>query len=256
MKYLAVLLLLTTVLISCKTKHIYEKPEGCNFGLDTSALNTSERPAEQKAGKPGRPAKIKNPPAPSSVKGVLLLDFDGHDVTGSTWNFGDLTVIHCTDAGLTIEEQQRVLDTVALRFSPFNMQVTTDEAIYAAAPVNKRHRHIITQEYGWFGRSGGVAVNGSFTNGSADPSFTFSILFNYGLKFIQECATHEVGHALGLFHQSDWNNNVTPPVKLAEYRGGWIMGIGYYVPAPVWGVGRNQYNQVQDDAAMIRAALQ
>lgn len=223
----------------------------CDFGIDSVDFNTTDRTPEQKAGRGGvKPPRIKNPPPATQPRGVILLDFDGHLVTGTSWNFyGD---IQCAESGLTVEEQQKILDTVALRYSQFNVTVTTDEALFNAAPINRRQRCIITTTYEWFGRAGGVAVNGSFTDGSNAPCFVFSILFNFGLKFIQEAATHEIGHTLKLFHQSDWQNGI----KVAEYRGGCIMGIGYYVPAPGWIVGTNTYNQNQDDAAVIRAALQ
>lgn len=225
----------------------------CDFDIKPTEFNITERqlPPEEAAKGPQTIA-VRNPSSPGAGKipGVALIDFDGHTVHGTSWNFyGDIV---CADAGLTVQEQQIIVDTIAYRYRNFNIIVTTDTNVYNKAPAYKRTRCIITKTYEWFGMSGGVSFVGSFKWGDNTPCFVFSLLLNYNLKFIQEAATHEIGHTLGLYHQCLWNGTV----KVSEYRPGVIMGNGYYVPSPPWAVGANAYNRVQVDTAIIRASLQ
>ena len=158
---------------------------------------------------------------PTSSENVLLLDVDGHLVTGTSWNYnGDF---YAEPSGLNNEEVQIVLNGVRAAFDTFNVLVTTDESIYEAAHPSNRQREIITPTYQWFGAAGGVAFVGSFgvtVGGVNQPCFVFSSLLNYSTHNIIFAGGHELGHTLGLFHAVDYCGQ-------GYGLGPWFMGGNY-----------------------------
>lgn len=272
MKKLLTTLILAAGLASChegkKTPEVVTPPRDttvqvCDFGIEPTQFNITDRelPPESVAGKGGKKPKVVNPPPPPpgpKAPGVVLLDFDGHRVTGTSWNYaGDIV---CIEAGLTVEEQQKIIDTATARYRGLNVRFTTDEAVYQAAAPTRRMRCIVTKTYDWFGQAGGVAFIGSFTWGDNTPCFIFSLLLNFNLKLIQEAVAHEVGHTLGCYHQAAYDANC---VKVSEYdfgANGWapIMGVGYYQPVVGWKNGPTPYgcNQLQNDTLVIKSTLQ
>lgn len=170
----------------------------------------------------------------SSASAVILLDFDGHTVSGTSWNVnGD---IPCNSSGLNNTQITEVFNRVAEDFRPFNVNVTTSETTFNSAPANRRVRIIITTSHQWYGSgAGGVAFLNSFVWGDNTPAFVFSALFNYNVKSISESTSHEAGHTLGLRHQSTYNGSC---VKTSDYN--WGQGTGEIGWAPIMGAGYNQ----------------
>ncbi len=186
---------------------------------------------------------------------TVLLDFDGHTVENTSWNWSGPIV--CGASGLNTAQITEVFNRVAEDYRPFNINITTDEAKFLAAPLNSRMRVIITVSYEWYGVSGGVAFVESFTWTDDTPCFVFSSLHNYNVKNISEAASHEAGHTLGLYHQSLYDANC---IKLNEYHAGvgsgeigWapIMGNGYYRNMTLWNNGQNS-----EDCSVIQNDLQ
>jgi hypothetical protein len=106
-----------------------------------------------------------------------------------------------------------------------------------------------------------VAYINSYSWGDNTPCFVFTALLNYNSKQIAEAASHEVGHTLGLRHQSAYDAYCN---KTSEYNSGngsgeigWapIMGVGYYRNMTLWNYGANPYgcNAYQDDLSIITA---
>jgi hypothetical protein len=193
-----------------------------------------------------------------SASAVLLLDFDGHTVSGTSWNSnGPIT---CAGAGLTNTQITEIFNRIAEDYIPFNINVTTDETKYAAAPSNRRMRTLFTITNEWYGSgAGGVAYIGSFTWGDNTPCFIFTKLLNYNTKYISEAGAHEAGHTFSLRHQASYDANC---LKTSDYnygvgtaQFGWapIMGVGYYRNSTTWFNGPNPYgcNTVQSDADVI-----
>lgn len=177
---------------------------------------------------------------------VIFLDFDGHTVTGTSWNASGPIV--CANANLSTPQITEVYNRIAEDYRPFNINVTTDSTKYLAAPATRRMRVLFTTSSSWYGsNAGGVAFVGSFTWGDNTPCFIFTALLNYNTKFISEAGAHEAGHTLGLRHQSTYNSSC---VKTSDYNYGtgdasfgWapIMGVGYYKKNTTWYNGPNPY---------------
>jgi hypothetical protein len=133
---------------------INNEKETCSFGL--SEFNMVKRPAiniEMSKGKPGGgggngsggsggSGTTGGGTTPTTTSNVILLDFNGEYVTNTMWNVnGPIT---CAPANLNAEEAGVILQRVTTDFTPFNITVTTDEAVYNAANPLKRMRVIIT----------------------------------------------------------------------------------------------------------------
>lgn len=262
---------LVILLASCSKNSIYKQAPSlqekeklsCDFGIKSFSLtkrelvntNTGTLSNRRPPGGGGVP-----PTPPPAGTGVLLLDFDGQLVSGTSWNYtGDFT---CAPANLTADQINQIVQRVTNDYSPFNVVVTTDEAVFNATS-SKRMRVIFTESWEWFGQAGGTSFMNTFTAGNITPCFVFSSLLNYNTKQIGEAASHETGHTLNLRHQSLYDAN---GVKLSEYNYGqgageigWapIMGGAYYQNLTLWHYGPNSSGatSIQDDAAILATAL-
>ena len=247
---------------------INNEKETCSFGL--SEFNMVKRPTinmEVGKGKPGTGSGGGTGTTGGggttvpTLANVILLDFDGQYVANTMWNVnGPIT---CAPANLTSEEAGLIFQRVVTDFTPFNLTVTTDEAVFNAANPAKRMRVVITESWEWYGQAGGVSYLNSFTWGDNSPCFVFSSLLGYSVKQIAEACSHEAGHTLGLRHQSSYDVN---GVKLSEYNWGqgsgeigWapIMGASYNENLSLWHYGPNSLSAttMQDDVAKIAAVV-
>ncbi len=192
-----------------------------------------------------------------SATAVLFLDFDGHTVTNTSWNYAGPIV--CAPSGLDNTKITSIFNRVSEDYRPFNINVTTDSTKYLAAPIDRRMRVILTTSWEWYGAAGGVAFISSFTWGDDTPCFVFSGQLGYNVKFISEAAAHEAGHTFGLYHQAHYDANC---VKISDYHYGtgtgeigWapIMGVGYYKNFTLWNNGPNPYgcNNIQSDLTVM-----
>ncbi len=193
-----------------------------------------------------------------SASAVIFLDFDGHNVTGTNWNY--IPVIQCDPSGVEQSKITEIFNRVAEDYRPFNINITTDSTKYWAAPTTKRMRVILTVSSSWYGSAGGVAFVNSFTWGNNTPCFVFTALLGVNnAKNIAEAVAHEAGHTLGLYHQAKYDENC---IKLSDYHSGtgsgeigWapIMGVGYYRNFTLWHNGPNSAgcSSIQSDLAVI-----
>lgn len=192
-----------------------------------------------------------------TASAVIFLDFDGHTVDATSWNYNG--PIFCGPTTLSEAGITEVFNRVAEDYRPFQINITTDSTKFLAAPINKRMRVILTTTWEWYGSAGGVAYVGSFTWGDDTPCFVFTSLHGNNVKNISEAASHEAGHTLGLYHQASYDANC---VKTSDYNYGqgtgeisWapIMGVGYSRNLTLWNSGPNPYgcNTVQNDLTVI-----
>lgn len=193
-----------------------------------------------------------------SASAVIFLDFDGHTVNNTSWNYNG--PIYCGASGLNSTQITEIFNRVSEDYRPFNINVTTDSTKYLAASANKRMRLILTVSSSWYGAAGGVSFISSFTWGDNTPCFVFSALLNYNPKYISEAASHELGHTLGLYHQASYNNCVLTSeynTGFGSGETGWapIMGVGYYKNSTTWFNGPNPYgcSNAQHDLDIITA---
>lgn len=192
---------------------------------------------------------------------TVYLDFDGHYLEGSSWNFnGPLTL---GPSNMTNNQITEIFNRVAEDYRPFKINITTDSAKYWSAPIMQRMRVIFTVTSSWYGAAGGVSYVNSLSWGDNTPCFVFSALLNYNTKYVAEAAAHEIGHTLGLNHQSSYDTYCN---KTAEYNAGlgsgeiaWapIMGVGYYRNFTLWHYGSNPWgcSNYQDDLSIITSVI-
>jgi hypothetical protein len=191
------------------------------------------------------------------AKATVFLDFDGQVVSGTSWNWD--STIHAKASGLKSAQITEIFNRVSEDYRIFNINITTDPAVYSKAPYNKRMRVILTPTYAWYGPAGGVAFVNSFVWGDETPAWVFTTMLNNNPKYIGEAASHEVGHTLGLQHQSTYTKTCGLVTEYAEGKGtgeiGWapIMGVGYYKNFTTWTYGASieGCKTMQNDVSII-----
>ena len=192
-----------------------------------------------------------------SAAATIYLDFNGEDVYSPIWNRG--VALKCTPAVLSDTQILEIFNRVAEDFRPFNINITTSESVFVAAPLNKRIRVIVTSTSAWFTGVGGIAYVGSFNWGDDTPCFVFSDRLGNSPKMVAECCSHESGHTLGLSHQSKYDGscNLTDTYNAGSGTGevSWapIMGNSYSRNISSWNNGPTPYgcSKIQDNLSII-----
>jgi hypothetical protein len=192
------------------------------------------------------------------AEATIFLDFDGEIVRATVWN-SDQQPINAEPCEVSTDKMIEIFNRVAEDFRIFNLNITTDSSVYAATDPLKRLRVIITPTWRWYGEAGGVAFIGSFSSGDDTPAWVFSELLQNNTKFIAEAISHEVGHALGLQHQSQYDSSCVMIDEYAWGRGSgelsWapIMGVGYFHNITTWFIGRSAEgcSVIQNDIEII-----
>ena len=185
------------------------------------------------------------------AEAVLYLDFDGQTVTGTLWNgFTNGDPIEAAPANLTETEKVQVWKMMSEDYRPFDLNVTTNEAVFNSAPANKRMRVIFTPTSYFYPNAGGVAYIGSFTFGGTSSGEQPCWVFNSTSKYAGEAGSHEAGHTFNLKH----DGRTVPEEDYFSGQNFWapIMGTGYYVPVVQWSKGEYpNANRQEDDLEII-----
>lgn len=193
-----------------------------------------------------------------SASATIYLDFDGEFVSSPVWNNGH--DLNCAASGLSDAQITEVFKRVSEDYRPFNINITTDEAVFINAPENQRIRVIVTPTSSWFTGVGGIAYVGSFTWGDDTPCFVFcDRLGPRSPKMVAECCSHESGHTLGLSHQAKYDAVCNLKATYNDGNGtgeiAWapIMGNSYYRNMSGWNNGPTPYGcaNVQDNLSII-----
>ncbi|MDB5257384.1 MAG: peptidase domain protein [Chitinophagaceae bacterium] len=196
------------------------------------------------------------PPSTSSVyhlqslagaTAVAYLDFDGEVSTTTYWNGG--TTINAQPGNFTETDITNIFNLVSEDYRAFKVNITTDLAVFNAAPINRRMQCIFTPNDAAAPGSGGVAYLKSFSWNNDTPCW----VFNGGAKAAGEAASHELGHTFGLSH----DGRTTPVEDYYAGAGIWapIMGVGYSKGLVQWSKGEYpNANRTEDDVAIISNA--
>ncbi|MDB9743985.1 M66 family metalloprotease [Fibrobacterales bacterium] len=200
----------------------------------------------------------------SNGTGVILIDRDGHTVTDSWWtnNYNSGNSFFATAGGISDDEFYAIWQALTEDYSPFKLNITTDEAVYNTYAQNRRSRLIITENRDWQNVSTtGIASIGGFDNGR--PNFCFPKGFgtsqgaSRAYKLAEVCS-HEVGHALGLYHAGNSSTNYYGGHGTSATQSrlwGPIMGSTYYTQLSHWSKGEySNSNNDQDNLAIITAS--
>ncbi len=127
--------------------------------------------------------------------GVLYLDFDGENVSGGSWG-----TINAAAAGLTDAEIEEVFYVISEDYAPFNINVTTTRSVYDNANIYSRQMIIFNNTYP---SNPGVAILGSFNNGSGDPCWVKMGGPVQSPVKAANVGSHEAGHTFGLHHDGN-----------------------------------------------------
>ncbi|PTB97022.1 hypothetical protein C9994_04650 [Marivirga lumbricoides] len=176
--------------------------------------------------------------------GVVLLDFDGYFLpAGTGWINGNS--LNAAPSGMSDAAIQEAWDLISEDFRPFNINITTSQAVYNSYPQNRRQRCVFTPTNNAAPGAGGVAFVTGF--GYQDwPCWVFILSGKSG----GEAASHEIGHTLGLGHDGRTN----PEEGYFRGHGDWapIMGVGYYEPITQWSRGEYNFaNNTQNDLSIM-----
>ena len=185
----------------------------------------------------------------SEASATLYLDFDGEAVTDVHWNSG-VTINALPPSFSSSDSIVKIWKDVSEDYAPFNVNVTTDLAIYTAAPQGKRMRVIITPTKTVAPSAGGVAMLNSFASSGTIPCWVFVGTSNLDLDSnAHNCSmaiSHELGHTFGLTHDgllpATPYDGVGSTAKEPYYKGhvtavgawGPIMGAPYGCPVVQW----------------------
>lgn len=188
------------------------------------------------------------------ASGVVYLDFDGETVGGTNWNASynggdDIVAATC---GYSTAQIERVWNGIAEDYRPFNLNVTTDRALYDATPTNRRIMLIFTASYEWYGAYGGVAYLSSFSSPYFDdPAWIFTP--NTGSAAgAAEAGAHEAGHAFGLHHDGSSASSYYAGHGAGATKWAPIMGNSYSASVSQWSKGEySGATETEDDLAVI-----
>jgi uncharacterized protein (TIGR02145 family) len=203
------------------------------------------------------PALSSNPGALS----VLLIDMDGHTDSSGWWGGG---IVVAASPNYSSAQATEIFNRVSEDFRPFDINVTTQQSVFNAAPIANRQRVVITPTDGFYnvnGKSaGGVAFLGTFGGGNVS-CWVFSNKMGGSVANAAEAASHELGHTLGLNHHARYNSNCSFNTEYHNGQGSgqtsWapIMGVGYGRTISQWYYGPANSSlctsNIQDDLAII-----
>jgi ferredoxin len=184
---------------------------------------------------------------------VLFFDVDGHWDMSNLWTSAPLFY---PESGLTEIELNNIFTEVKKDYAQFPIIITTDSVIFRQANPLKKARLVITKGNAITTGGGQAYIDAVGFTGDAMAGYINTTRLFYSQKRIAETCSHEAGHTLGLYHQSDWSDTCR---FLQEYSSGLsapiapIMGNSYSKPGEWW-IGKTPLNCtfIQNDSIIIR----
>ena len=207
---------------------------------------------------------------------TVYLDFEGFNFSGN-WSGKTPGAQPAYDnvasnGSFSVSDQAnmtQIWERVAEKYAPFNINVTTVDPAIAAGKAGTdalreayydntakmMHTVIGDQVNSWYGSAGGVSYIGVTANSQSGSNgeHTNWIFTNYlggasSLHYIAEAASHENGHGLALWHQSDYTGSTLVNEYSQNIQGvatgagsvAPIMGGSYYSQRGTWRVGDSE----------------
>ncbi|MDB5292353.1 MAG: peptidase domain protein [Phycisphaerales bacterium] len=167
-----------------------------------------------------------------------------YSIDGDTSTFSDTELANI----------RQIWASVAEKYSPFNLDVTTqDPGQYTPGHVQ---RVVIGGDGLWQGNNGwgGISFVGEFLNGPTTSWIFPNNLANGDPHDVGEAAAHEAGHDFGLQHQAVYSGKkLTDQYNRGTAESAPIMGASYFAQRGTWWDGQSVlgYNVNQDDMATI-----
>ncbi|WP_299223504.1 PKD domain-containing protein [uncultured Aquimarina sp.] len=180
--------------------------------------------------------------------GIVYLDFDGEVVSETIWASGG--TINAQSPNFSDQKIIEIWKIMAEDFRPFNINITTNRAIYEAAPKDRRTMAIFTPTDSAAPGAGGIAILNSFSLGNLVDAPCW--VFNLGTRSAGETGSHEVGHTLGLSHDG------VPGNSYYAGHGQWSPIMGWSSNKPIGQWSKGEYpnaTEPEDDMAIISRDL-
>ena len=187
------------------------------------------------------------------AKNCALLDFNGETVSGAAANFQHIVALPIT--GLSDAWILEAWEIVSEDYRPFNINITTSEAVFNSYSVLNRQRCVITETGDAVPKGyGGTAIRGSFGGIGQIPCW---VINRESAVQMAETCSHEIGHTIGLVHQGF----VKAPGDTLPYytgQGVWAPIMGYSANKTVTQFSKGEYplaSSKQDQMAVLSSRL-
>ncbi len=193
---------------------------------------------------------------------VIYIDYFGGTVTGTFWNAvytGGAPIVYppysydnnyASVSAADINAMYVGWAEMAEDFAPFDVNITTNEAVFNATAVANRSKVNATPDSTFIGGGGGVAVVGGFGSSYTNVAWTFNRL----LSTMGQTHSHEAGHLMGLGHDGD--SNTGEDYYEGHFNWGPIMGAPFGRDFVQWNNGTYPGNTTtQNDLTIINGVL-
>lgn len=188
------------------------------------------------------------------VSNVLYINYWGGSYSSSAWNDGNLITYtpysQDTDTANFSDKERHDMwmgwAEAAEDYAPFNINVTTDAALYAATPEKQRVQLISTTTCDWYKQcgAGGVAYVDVFGWGD---KYGTGWVWNRWPSSLGMTLSHESGHQMGLSHDGN------PDHEYDSGHGDWgpIMGGPFGKSYVQWSKGEYPGAKLYEDDLVI-----